>query len=131
MEVLPSGVDKIRVICKQRRIRLVEFFATFDSRKTKKCTAAQFERALDTAGVKRVLSVKDPDVEQTISELVSYYTLPQDPLMIDYLRFCDQVNEVTVACGSARLATPVSARLDCGGERHRTFIGLSPVRSSL
>ena len=90
---LPAGVDKIRVICKQRRIRLEEFFATFDRLRTKKCSAAQFERALDIAGVKRVLSKKDNDADQTIAELAAFYTLPEDPLMVDYLRFCDTVNE--------------------------------------
>ena len=94
-EDLPSGVDKIRVICKQRRIRLEEFFATFDRLRTKKCSSAQFERALDIAGVKRVLSKKDKDADQTIAELAAFYTLPEDPLMVDYLRFCDTVNEAS------------------------------------
>ena len=92
-ETLPSGVDKIRVICKQRRIRLEEFFATFDRLRTKKCSAAQFERALDVAGVTRMLSKKYTDADQMIAELAAYYTLPDDQLMVDYLRFCDTVNE--------------------------------------
>ena len=119
---LPAGVDKIRVICKQRRIRLEEFFATFDRLRTKKCSAAQFERALDIAGVKRVLSKKDNDADQTIAELAAFYTLPEDPLMVDYLRFCDTVNEASEPSphNAWRARGPLSRRVcaACAGLHH-------------
>ncbi|CAM9793337.1 unnamed protein product, partial [Chrysoparadoxa australica] len=41
--------DKIRRDVKQRRLRLHEFFKTFDMHRTKKITRSCFRRALDTA----------------------------------------------------------------------------------
>ncbi|CAM9638892.1 unnamed protein product [Pylaiella littoralis] len=50
----PDGIvrplkDRVRTLCKQRRIRLQEFFKPFDVHNNKKVTKGQFRRALDQA----------------------------------------------------------------------------------
>ena len=123
MGAAEEGVDKIRVICKQRRIRLEEFFSTFDRLKTKKCTAAQFERALDISGVKRVLSKKE-DADATIAALAKFYTLVDDPLMVDYLSFCDSVNEVFTKKGLEKVPTQPVALALSGTPSEGELLGL-------
>jgi hypothetical protein len=43
--------DKLRVICRQRRIRLRDFFEGFDTHHQKRLTKSQFKRALAQAGL--------------------------------------------------------------------------------
>jgi hypothetical protein len=43
--------DKLRVLCRQRRIRLRDFFEGFDTHHQKRLTKSQFKRALAQAGL--------------------------------------------------------------------------------
>jgi hypothetical protein len=46
------ALSKVRRICKERRLRLHDWFATFDRFGTKRCTVPQFKRALRLAGLR-------------------------------------------------------------------------------
>lgn len=82
---------KLRVLCKQRRLRLEEFMKTFDVHRVKKIRAEQFVRALDGTG----LRLSRDEVEL----LLAKYRLPTDPSFVDYLRFCDLIDKVFTVKG--------------------------------
>jgi len=82
--------DKIRAYCKQNRVRLVEFFRTFDVHRTKKVSRAQFNRALLLALEKLQLTDKEMDL------LATRYQVPGQPDMVQYLKFADQIDKVFV-----------------------------------
>ncbi|KAL3665644.1 hypothetical protein V7S43_009080 [Phytophthora oleae] len=77
---------KIRLLCKQRRIRLEEFMKTFDVHRVKKIKTEQFKRALDVSG----LHLSSTEV----TVLLTKYRLPDDPSFVDYRRFCDLMDKV-------------------------------------
>lgn len=77
---------KIRVLCKQRRIRLEEFMKTFDVHRVKKIKVEQFKRALDVSGLQ--LSPSE------VTTLLAKYRFPNDPSFVDYRRFCDLIDKV-------------------------------------
>jgi hypothetical protein len=70
---------RIKTTCLQRRVRLEEFMKTFD------LTKAQFERALDVAGVHL-------NSEQ-MAMLCDHYG-SRNGLGVDYLIFCDEMDDV-------------------------------------
>ncbi|OWZ24484.1 hypothetical protein PHMEG_000432 [Phytophthora megakarya] len=82
---------KIRVLCKQRRIRLEEFMKTFDIHRVKKIKAEQFRRALDVSG----LHLSSAEVNL----LVTKYRIANDPSFVDYRRFCDLMDKVFTVKG--------------------------------
>ncbi|KAE9100862.1 hypothetical protein PF010_g14655 [Phytophthora fragariae] len=82
---------KIRVLCKQRRIRLEEFMKTFDVHRVKKIKTEQFKRALDVSGLH--LSTTE------VNLIVVKYRLPDDPSFVDYRRFCDLMDKVFTVKG--------------------------------
>uniref|UniRef100_K3W5D1 Uncharacterized protein n=1 Tax=Globisporangium ultimum (strain ATCC 200006 / CBS 805.95 / DAOM BR144) TaxID=431595 RepID=K3W5D1_GLOUD len=82
---------KIRVLCKQRRIRLEEFMKTFDVHHVKKIKAEQFKRALDVSGLH--LSPTE------VNLLLAKYRFPDEPLFVDYRRFCDLIDKVFTVKG--------------------------------
>mmetsp|Transcript_27404 Transcript_27404/g.82245 ORF Transcript_27404/g.82245 Transcript_27404/m.82245 type:complete len:101 (+) Transcript_27404:283-585(+) len=78
-------VDKIRLIARQRRVRLNEFFLSFDSTGRKHCTPAQFRRGLEMSGVTREME----DVsEEAYAALTDYYADPRAPGYVRYQVFC-------------------------------------------
>ena len=104
---LSSGavVDKIRLIVRQRRVRLIEFFLSFDSTGKKHCTPAQFRRALDMSGVTREMATVGED---ELYALVGDYTSASDPGKVRYADFCDDVDEVFTIKGLQKTPlTPV------------------------
>ncbi|ETP01413.1 hypothetical protein F441_21343 [Phytophthora nicotianae CJ01A1] len=82
---------KIRMLCKQRRIRLEEFMKTFDIHRVKKIKTEQFKRALDVSGLH--LSATE------ISLLLAKYRIADDPSFVDYRRFCDLMDKVFTVKG--------------------------------
>ncbi|KUF96980.1 Katanin p60 ATPase-containing subunit A 1 [Phytophthora nicotianae] len=82
---------KIRMLCKQRRIRLEEFMKTFDIHRVKKIKTEQFKRALDVSGLH--LSATE------ISLLLAKYRIADDPCFVDYRRFCDLMDKVFTVKG--------------------------------
>lgn len=82
---------KIRVLCKQRRIRLEEFMKTFDIHRVKKIKVEQFKRALDGSGLH--LSTAEMNL------LLAKYRIPEDPSFVDYRRFCDLIDKVFTVKG--------------------------------
>ena len=84
-------LDKIRLIARQRRVRLNEFFLSFDSTGKKHCTPAQFRRALDMSGVTREMATVS---EEEMYELMDAYRSAENPGKVRYSSFCDDVNEV-------------------------------------
>ncbi|RLN88905.1 hypothetical protein BBJ28_00002214 [Nothophytophthora sp. Chile5] len=82
---------KIRMLCKQRRIRLEEFMKTFDIHRVKKIKAEQFKRALDVSGLH--LSSNE------IGLLLAKYRFADDPSFVDYRRFCDLIDKVFTVKG--------------------------------
>lgn len=78
--------NKIRNYCKQKRVRLSEFFQTFDTHRTKKVTRTQFGRALELAGL--ILTSAEVDL------LSARYQVPGQPDMVQYLKFSDQIDKV-------------------------------------
>lgn len=82
---------KIRVLCKQRRIRLEEFMKTFDVHRVKKIKVEQFKRALDVSGLQ--LSPSE------VTTLLAKYRIPDDPSFVDYRRFCDLMDKVFTVKG--------------------------------
>ena len=89
--------NKIRLECKKRRIRLNDFFTTFDRLHTKRCTKSQFYRALTISNV----SLTKDEVDM----LVNRYEVPADMMpdgksdMVNYKKFCDQIDKVRVGFG--------------------------------
>ena len=109
---LSSGavVDKIRLIVRQRRVRLIEFFLSFDSTGKKHCTPAQFRRALDMSGVTREMATVGED---ELYALVGDYTSASDPGKVRYADFCDDVDEVFTIKGLQKTPlSPVKLALD-------------------
>lgn len=82
---------KIRVLCKQRRIRLESFMMTFDIHRVKKIKVEQFKRALDVSG----LHLNADEMQM----LVAKYRLPEDPSFVNYRRFCDSMDKVFTVKG--------------------------------
>ncbi|GMF65955.1 unnamed protein product [Phytophthora lilii] len=82
---------KIRVLCKQRRIRLEEFMKTFDIHRVKKIKTEQFKRALDVSGLH--LSTTE------VNLILAKYRIADDPSFVDYRRFCDLVDKVFTVKG--------------------------------
>lgn len=82
---------KVRVLCKQRRIRLEEFMKTFDIHRVKKIKVEQFKRALDVSGLH--LSPGE------VSLLLAKYRISDDPSFVDYRRFCDLIDKVFTVKG--------------------------------
>ncbi|KAG7382175.1 hypothetical protein PHYPSEUDO_005150 [Phytophthora pseudosyringae] len=82
---------KIRMLCKQRRIRLEEFMKTFDIHRVKKIKTEQFKRALDVSGL--LLSSTE------VNLLVAKYRIADDPSFVDYRRFCDLMDKVFTVKG--------------------------------
>lgn len=82
---------KIRVLCKQRRIRLEEFMKTFDIHRVKKIKVEQFKRALDGSGLH--LSTTE------VNLLLAKYRIADDPSFVNYRRFCDLIDKVFTVKG--------------------------------
>lgn len=82
---------KIRVLCKQRRIRLESFMMTFDTHRVKKIKVEQFKRALDVSG----LHLNADEMQL----LLAKYRLPEDPSFVNYRRFCDSMDKVFTVKG--------------------------------
>ncbi|GMH66791.1 hypothetical protein TL16_g04508 [Triparma laevis f. inornata] len=95
--VLRPLKNKIRLECKKRRIRLNDFFTTFDRLHTKRCTKSQFYRALTISNV----SLTKDEVDM----LVNRYEVPADMMpdgksdMVNYKKFCDQIDKVFAVQG--------------------------------
>ncbi len=104
--------EKIRDLAFGRRIRIEEFFKvgrvvgegreggggflfshhgrlppqqTFDKRRSKKISRAQFLRGLDDAGLKLN--------EKEAMALAIRYAVPGDEFLINYRKFCDQIDK--------------------------------------
>ncbi|DBA00258.1 TPA: hypothetical protein N0F65_007902 [Lagenidium giganteum] len=96
-ESIPASTEfrslkaKIRVLCKQRRIRLEEFMKTFDIHKVKKIKVEQFKRALDVSGLQ--LS------SQEMALIVDKYRLPDDATFVNYRSFCDLIDKAFTVKG--------------------------------
>ena len=71
-------IDKIRLIVRSRRVRLTEFFLSFDSKGKKQCTPAQFRRALDMSGVTREMEMARVS-EEELYGLMDRYRSKSDP----------------------------------------------------
>lgn len=82
---------KIRVLCKQRRIRLEEFMKTFDVHRVKKIKVEQFKRALDVSGLHLAPA--------EVALLLAKYRLPDDPSFVNYRRFCDLIDKACTVKG--------------------------------
>ncbi|TMW67968.1 hypothetical protein Poli38472_007640 [Pythium oligandrum] len=82
---------KIRVLCKQRRIRLEEFMKTFDIHHVKKIKVEQFKRALDVSGLQLT--------SEEMNLIVAKYRLKDEPLFVDYRRFCDLIDKAFTVKG--------------------------------
>ncbi|GMI14317.1 hypothetical protein TrVE_jg2175 [Triparma verrucosa] len=95
--VLRPLKNKIRLECKKRRIRLNDFFTTFDRLHTKRCTKSQFYRALTISNI--TLTTDEVDM------LVNRYEVPADMMpdgksdMVNYKKFCDQIDKVFAVRG--------------------------------
>ena len=89
--------NKIRLECKKRRIRLNDFFTTFDRLHTKRCTKSQFYRALTISNI--TLTTDEVDM------LLNRYEVPADMMpdgksdMVNYKKFCDQIDKVFAVRG--------------------------------
>ncbi|GLD95923.1 hypothetical protein PINS_up004601 [Pythium insidiosum] len=82
---------KVRVLCKQRRIRLEEFMKTFDVHHVKKIKVEQFKRALDVSGLQ--LSTDEMNV------IIDKYRFADAPAFVDYRRFCDLIDKAFTVKG--------------------------------
>ncbi|KAJ0404945.1 hypothetical protein P43SY_005944 [Pythium insidiosum] len=82
---------KVRVLCKQRRIRLEEFMKTFDVHHVKKIKVEQFKRALDVSGLQ--LSTDEMNV------IINKYRFADSPAFVDYRRFCDLIDKAFTVKG--------------------------------
>lgn len=115
---------KIRVLCKQRRIRLEEFMKTFDIHKVKKIKTEQFKRALDVSGLH--LSTAE------VNLIVAKYRLPDDPSFVDYRRFCDLMDKVFTVKGlEAKPAHQSSIHSDLPVVKTFAFETLTPSEETL
>lgn len=84
---LEGMLDRIRGEVLQRRVRVSEFFKTYDRTKTKRCTKTQFARALDQARLAHLLTPAE------IEALTELYGHPSDPLLVNYSGFVDAIEE--------------------------------------
>ena len=90
MKHKPDDVDdvlaRLRVACKQQRIRIGEFFRDFDKLRSGFITEAQFRIGLNMAKI--VLSSHEFD------HLVSHFQAPKEGKHVKWREFCDAVDEV-------------------------------------
>mmetsp|Transcript_3357 Transcript_3357/g.7696 ORF Transcript_3357/g.7696 Transcript_3357/m.7696 type:complete len:496 (+) Transcript_3357:78-1565(+) len=73
-----------------RRVRLREFFVDFDPLRSGRCTAPHFQRALDMANVR----LSEEDIERLVRHFVDNGPRVQKPQNVNYVRFCEAINEV-------------------------------------
>jgi Ca2+-binding EF-hand superfamily protein len=85
-EDIEDVLARIRVICKQQRIRVSEFFRDFDKLRSGFITATQFRIGLNMAKI--VLSMQEFD------ELVNCFAAPKEGKHVKWRDFCDAVDEV-------------------------------------
>ena len=79
-------IARIRLSCKQQRIRIGEFFRDFDKLRSGYITEAQFRIGLNMAKI--VLSSAEFD------ELVTHFQAPKEGKHVKWREFCDAVDEV-------------------------------------
>jgi Ca2+-binding EF-hand superfamily protein len=79
-------ISRIRLACKQQRIRIGEFFRDFDKLRSGFITEPQFRIGLNMAKI--VLSSAEFD------ELVTFFQAPKEGKHVKWREFCDQVDEV-------------------------------------
>eukprot|EP00644_Phytophthora_capsici_P002624 jgi/Phyca11/6396/fgenesh1_pm.PHYCAscaffold_11_\ len=114
---------KIRLLCKQRRIRLEEFMKTFDVHRVKKIKTEQFKRALDVSGLH--LSSTE------INLLLTKYRIPADPSFVDYRRFCDLMDKVFTVKGlEAKPSIHSSIRGDFEAPKTFALEALTPAEEA-
>ncbi|KAK1946667.1 hypothetical protein P3T76_002219 [Phytophthora citrophthora] len=115
---------KIRLLCKQRRIRLEEFMKTFDVHRVKKIKSEQFKRALDVSGLH--LSSTE------INLLLMKYRIPDDPSFVDYRRFCDLMDKVFTVKGlEAKPSIHSSTRGDFEALKTFALEALTPAEEAI
>lgn len=85
-EDIEDVLARIRLICKQQRIRVGEFFRDFDKLRSGFITAAQFRIGLNMAKI--VLSMQEFD------ELVNHFAAPKEGKHVKWRDFSDAVDEV-------------------------------------
>ncbi|CAM9416992.1 unnamed protein product, partial [Laminaria digitata] len=102
----PDGVirplkDRLRTLCKQRRIRLQEFFKPFDVHHIKKVSKGQFRRALDQAGLMapaRGAPASDRLTLKEVEVLSRRYEVEGsgkgDDAEVNYWKLCEQIEKV-------------------------------------
>jgi|EP00670_Eutreptiella_braarudii_P001368 Ca2+-binding EF-hand superfamily protein len=81
-------LQKIRTHCKNNRVRVTEFFQDFDKLRSGLITPYQFQRCLNMLGV--VNQVTQSDYEQ----LFLHYKSPTEHNKVNYVQFCDAVDNV-------------------------------------
>ncbi|CAN0060517.1 unnamed protein product, partial [Discosporangium mesarthrocarpum] len=90
--------DRLRSLCKKRRIRLHEFFKSFDMHHNRKVTKDQFRRALDQAGLTvSVLGSHSTSpllTHKEVSMLCKHYEVPGEKDTVNYGKLCQQVEKV-------------------------------------
>ncbi|CAN0066595.1 unnamed protein product [Ascophyllum nodosum] len=93
--------DRLRAICKRRRIRLQEFFTHFDVHHHKKVSKEQFRRALDQAGLTAPSAGGPPSELLTSKEvdvLIKRYEFKGDgcgdTTCVKYGKLCEQIEKV-------------------------------------
>ncbi|CAM9270699.1 unnamed protein product, partial [Ectocarpus sp. 13 AM-2016] len=97
--------EKLRTLCKQRRIRLQEFFKPYDVHHHKKVVSkGQFRRALDQAGLTAPARGAPPSDLLTVQEveaLLKRYEVKGDARtgaigeeMVNYWKLCEKVEKV-------------------------------------
>ena len=78
--------------CKKRRIRIMDFFKSFDRMNTKRVTKSQFHRGVIVSGI----TVSPEEIEL----LMTRYEVPSSEMpdgtadMVNYKKFCDQIDKV-------------------------------------
>lgn len=100
-----SGLEQIQRVVFIDRIRIKEFFSDYDKLRTGTVTKGQFLSALNTAGLHARIQPCGPHVLSEVADL--YLTTRGNPAVdvIDYRRFCADVNEVFTIPGLEKMPT--------------------------
>ncbi|CAM9689382.1 unnamed protein product, partial [Choristocarpus tenellus] len=125
--------DRLRFLCKQRRIRLQDFFGSFDLHHNKKVTKAQFKRAMDLAGLTTLALGIHPSpllTPKEIAMLEMRYRVEENTDLVNYGKLCEQIEKIFTHRGlemkpTKDLKLSLEGRAESAYGRQRP--GLSPL----
>jgi len=94
-EVITEVLHKIQIFVYPRRLRAKEYFLDFDPLKHGRCTKINFERGVESMGIR----LKDFEAACLAEHFTERGPQVQEPQVVNYVKFCGAVDEVFASHG--------------------------------